>query len=163
MISQSLKFIFESVEWNQNTSSIICKYKLESDSNEIKNFVEKIYLPENFKIPISVNKKNLFFQLLTDIHLILGISYWKLYCPSKIKIKSCSLSKKQSEFWNKVYTTGLGEFYFRNNILPIPEVSFPFEENLIENTIKLDLNESAIVAIGGGKDSIVSIEMLKKI
>ena len=52
---------------------------------------------------------------LDALMLFLGISYWKLSAPNEIKITNNFLNKKQAEFWNLVFTKGMGELY-KNNI-----------------------------------------------
>jgi len=63
--------------------------------------------------------------------LILGISYWKAYCPKEIIIESNSLNKEQAEFWDTVYIKGLGEFFYKNKIDFRGLIKFPFNENAV--------------------------------
>ena len=66
-----------------------------------------------------------------------------------------------SEFWNKIYSIGLGEFYFKNKIDFRGMVNFPYSENLRLISDNIISHKRALVAIGGGKDSIVTAELLK--
>lgn len=98
--------------------------------------------------------------VLNSLHLILGISYWKTYCPKKITITNLSLSERQAQFWNTVYTKGLGELFYKNSIDFRGLVKFPFgNPNVFATT--LSQSERAVVLLGAGKDSIVSGELLK--
>src|SRR5581483_8917424 len=106
-------------------------------------------------------KKPILEAILNNIHLALGISYWKTYCPKTLKINEFSLTKEQAEFWNMVYTKGLGEFFFRNNIDFRGLINFPFEEKEAEKPTQLSLPNRSLVFFGGGKDSAVSVELLK--
>jgi len=122
-------------------------------------FEEKIYLPK----PISSTvDKEVLKELLFNLHLALGISYWKMHCSPVIEIKSRKLTKEQSLFWELVYTKGLGEFYYRNNIDFRTLVSFPFAENASAQPKDITLKKRQLVGIGGGKDSVVTWERLKK-
>ena len=78
-----------------------------------ERFEEKIFLPK--PITESVDK-DLLNVLLFNLHLALGISYWKMKCLPKMEIESGVLSLEQAQFWNLIYTKGLGEFYYRNKI-----------------------------------------------
>jgi len=122
-------------------------------------FEEKLYLPK--PIPHGVDR-GVLKQLLFNLHLALGISYWKMHCSPVIEIKSGKLTKEQSLFWELVYTKGLGEFYFRKNIDFRTLVSFPFMENAPIQAKELVLRKRQLVGIGGGKDSVVTWERLKK-
>ena len=154
----------------KNEQEINFNYQL-----KIKNrkyfFQEKILLPK--PISKSINQ-NLLDKVLYSLSFILGISYFKTYCPKKIFFSNYQLTKKQADFWNKVYTKGLGEFFYKNKIDFRNLIQFPFSNRknkklfpskLLETS--LNKNESqrqdrAILGIGGGKDSIVAAEILKK-
>ena len=142
-------------------------------------FTETIILP---KIPVVTDKK-IISKLLKGLHIILGISYYKLYYPKKIKL-NYDLSKKEADFWNVVYQKGLGEFFYKNKLDPkiSPQFSFSKENSQInadspakvfaesknlggQAQINADArknNKRCLVGIGGGKDSIVTGELLKK-
>lgn len=122
-------------------------------------FEEKLYLPK--PISDSVDAEVL-KGLLFNLHLALGVSYWKMKCTPHIVVKSGALGKEQAQFWNLVYTKGLGEFYYRNTIDFRNLVSFPFSESIIYTPKELSFLKRELVGIGGGKDSIVAWERLKK-
>ncbi len=99
-------------------------------------------------------------QILDSLHLILGISYYKLYCPSRVTIPY-KLTKEQADFWTTVYRKGLGEFAYRNKLDPNKFAKFPFSKVKIE-TVTFPDSERSLLGIGGGKDSIVAGELLKE-
>jgi len=148
-------FIFESYFVLPNKKEIHFNYKFKD-----LYFTEKIILPDG--IPANVEDE-IVNKVLESLHLILGISYFKIYCPKKIVIPY-HLSKAQAGFWNTVYTKGLGEFFYKNKIDFKNLIDFPY---LGKPKIQLrQLDEAkknrSLVGIGGGKDSIVAIELLKK-
>ena len=100
---------------------------------------------------------------MESLHLILGISYFKMYCPKKIIIPY-QLSKAQADFLNLVYTKGLGEFFYKNKIDFRNLINFPYVDMPAIQPRRLDeaKKNRSLVGIGGGKDSIVAIELLKK-
>src|SRR3989344_8851463 len=67
---------------------------------------------------------------LQMLHLIGGASYWKTCCPKEMRIEEYELTKDQAEFWNTVYTKGMGEFFYRNDIDFRGLVNFPRSEGL---------------------------------
>jgi len=155
MQSKEDAFIFESYSVLSNKKAIHFNYKYKDLS-----FTEKIILPD--PIPANVENK-LVNKVFESLHLILGISYFKMYCPKKIIIPYY-LSKAQASFWNTVYTKGLGEFFYKNkidfrNLIDFPYVDMP---NIQPPRLCVGWQGRALIGIGGGKDSIVAIELLKK-
>ena len=100
--------------------------------------------------------------IFDSLHILLGISYWKLVCPKDIRLSSQQLTQKQAQFWNTVYTKGLGEFYYRNSIDFRDLVQFPFTEKTTSIPGSKTFSNRSLVLLGSGKDSIVSSELLKK-
>ena len=148
-------FIFESYEFNKEKREINLFYSLD---NKVF-FCEKIILPSNdyFEFDEKPLDKALF-----NLHLIAGVSYYKTYCPEEIKISSGTLSKEQAVFWNELYTKGLGEFFFKNNIDFRGLVNFPFKKDVCSSASSVKLPSRALVPLGGGKDSIVATELMKQ-
>lgn len=109
------------------------------------------------KIPPTLLK-----EFLKNLHLALGISYYKLYCPGTIKTPY-ALNEWESGFWHDLYERGLGEFFYRNQIDYRGLIHFPFNKKAKEFVpVSLPTKESALLGIGGGKDSIVAGEFLKQ-
>ncbi|MFA6393537.1 MAG: hypothetical protein WCW25_01545 [Patescibacteria group bacterium] len=149
-------FTFDSFKLDKEKGEVFFSYNL----GENYKFTETL----RFEVrKIDWNKVNeaALNKVLFNLHLIIGISYWKTFCPKKIIVNSGSLSKKQSEFWNKVYGIGLGEFYYKNNIDFRGLAIFPYGKN-ISGSANLSLKDRALVPIGGGKDSIAAAEILKE-
>ncbi len=92
------------------------------------------------------------------------ISYWKTTCSPKVIITPHSLDDKQVAWWKKLYFQGLGEFFYLNGI-NASERSFMSissqGERVSLSTIELD-TDKVIVPIGGGKDSVVTLELLRR-
>lgn len=156
----------------KRTAFIFKGWKIKKD-NEISFFYQinnppinqkSILFEEKIMLPMSILQPNdnLLTITLNNLSLILGISYWKLFCPKEIKINHFSLSKKQAEFWNIVYTNGLGEFFYQNKIDYQQLIKFPFEKKIQIKFFKKQFTQRGLLGIGGGKDSIVAIEELKR-
>ena len=91
------------------------------------------------------------------------VSYWKIACPKKVVIKPFALSESQKAFWRKLYYNGLGEFLYLNSIT-VSEADLMQIESLGEKPfarIGLPLEEKTLVPVGGGKDSVVTLECLR--
>ncbi len=155
---EPLKSTFEFTGYNFEGKKVHFHYKITTSSEELK-FTETITLPGVSESDIPSGLQD---QILHSLHLILGISYWKLFCSPEIIIKTKPLTKDQADFWNTVYTKGLGEFFYKNKIEFSGLIKFPFQESVSQNSIPFPRKNRSLVGIGGGKDSIVTSELLKK-
>lgn len=149
------KFCFCGYNFDIKNSKIFFNYRIEFFNRDSLKFVETIILQN---VPEDLNQK-LIQKSLESLQLILGISYYKLYCPPKIVI-SFKLSKEQADFWNIVYKKGLGEFLYRNKLDLNQLARFPYSKIKI-NSERTKACDRALLGIGGGKDSIVAVELLK--
>lgn len=109
-------------------------------------------------------------QALRLLHLIAGVSYYKAAVPAEIRIDSYGIDADTAALLALIYENGLGEFAYRNGLNLRGKIQFPVgarwsatEERQValERAPTLGLREHALVAIGGGKDSLVSIEALR--
>jgi len=152
----NLQFIFKGHDSNLEKGEANFHFAYRGDKN--LDFTEKISFPSvKNQIPEALLK-----SLLDNLMLILGISYWKAYCPKEIVIESNFLTREQAEFWNIVYTKGLGEFFYKNKLDFRGLVNFPFVDSVKTTSASLPRKNRSLLAIGGGKDSIVVAEILKK-
>ena len=151
-----MKFIFKGHESDLEKREIFFHFGFEGEKNI--DFTEKIsFSPVAFKIPETLLK-----SLLDNLMLILGVSYWKAYCPKEIEIKDNFLTREQAEFWNTVYTKGMGEFYYKNKIDFRELINFPYNNKKAKGPTLFPRQNRSLVGIGGGKDSIVAAELLRK-
>ena len=132
------------------------------------------------------NAEEILDRMIFSLGMVETISYYKITCPGTVVIECGSLTEWQKKWWQKLYRNGLGEFMYINGIEYIePEELVKFEvpaenrEALKENAVsqggKEDyaglsdgaalhdkrVYEGALVPVGGGKDSVVSLEILK--
>lgn len=152
-------FIFESYSFDPKTGRIALRYSLD---DELK-FEETLLIPT--PIPNPTPNPSLDAALFA-LHLIGGISYYKTCCPKKIEIRSGVLTKAQTQFWNAVYTKGLGEFFYKNDIDFQRLVRFPADKNICPTPSPSPSpaergKHKVLLPIGGGKDSIVTLEKLR--
>jgi UDP-N-acetylmuramoylalanine--D-glutamate ligase len=159
-----MKLIPKTFEFTTHTlepkkARVVFEYEVKFANHEVIKYSEAIIFPKSFsitKIP-----PELLENLLIGVQLILGISYYKLYLPTEIKT-SFALSKEQAEFWDTVYRKGLGEFFYTNKISSRRLINFPYDKKIKPGAQRLERKNRALVGIGGGKDSIVVFELLKK-
>ncbi len=104
------------------------------------------------------------------------ISYWKAFCSPYIDIHCGALTTRQKHWWFKLYQHGLGEFFHTNGMeVPGEEMlqftshqNFPWEalcqplKPQGEDPDAIFQPGQVLVPVGGGKDSVVTLELLKK-
>lgn len=106
--------------------------------------------------------------MVFDIGMIELISYWKCACPPTVRVLCGGLTDEQIAFWLKLYWNGLGEFFYTNGIHDTPEAFMKVEsgKRKVENSAiqngNSPLSTSYLVPIGGGKDSVVTLELLRR-
>ena len=101
-------------------------------------------------------------RALRLLHLVAGVSYYKAAVPGQIRIDSYAIDADTAAMLEQVYLNGLGEFAYRNGLDLHGRIRFPFDADAAGAAAPaLGLPQRALVAIGGGKDSLVSIEALR--
>jgi len=161
------RFIYDSFSYQIEGTNLNIKwfFKLEPD----------ISFTPTLSIPLSANLANLQDPTLETVIFNLGmvemISYWKVSCAPIIEIKPRSLTETEQAWWLKLFTLGLGEFFFTNQIdfTAADLITFEFDHDAQPSPVintqanqPPQLKKSLLLPLGGGKDSLVSLELLKK-
>ena len=141
---------------------------------DIKYYDEYIFVTYDFeikdlmrfnptlKVPLSIN--NYDKNVVEAIVFLAGLSeipsYWKPTCSPNIIIECGSLDEKQISWLKKLIFNGLGEFFYVNKINPnydnfVNIISTGKMHTVIDN----NNYDGYLVAVGGGKDSITSLEI----
>ncbi len=105
-----------------------------------------------------------FQTFVFHLGLIELLSYWKAACPSRIVIRAGMLNDEQIAWWRDLYLHGLGEFFYRNKIdfSPVDFLCFEIDSTREIPSCALPLLEGELVLVGGGKDSSLMLEILRK-
>lgn len=152
---------------NKYDTFIYDNYEIEELENTTKityNFIVPSltqYKPtlEVKKFKIDSFTKNLIFH----IGLVELVSYWKATCSKNVIIKAGYINKEQIEFFKKLYFYGLGELFYTNGITPNYDDFINIKCELKEQNIKIPnyVGNGNLIPIGGGKDSNVTLEIMK--
>lgn len=110
-------------------------------------------------------KENFLENILFQIGMVEMISYWKAACPPQITIHPYALTSEQKTWWKRLFYKGLGEFLYLNDISVSMDdlVNFRFPGKRKPQPFHLNLEESVVIPVGGGKDSVVTLELLHDI
>lgn len=164
------EFVYESYQYDVQSDGlhIVFTFRLGKDIV----FQPSAFIPSRPFLDFS-QPAEMLDTLVFNIGMIELVSYWKCACPPKVRIECGTLDSQQAAFWKKIYWRGLGEFFYTNGI-----------EATIDNFMEMECGEwgmelyqgaatspqygltrvSApapyIVPVGGGKDSVVTLELL---
>lgn len=154
-------FIFEKYSFSTDCNTLSIEYFFNLSDKYF--FKPKLIFQKRKFYKAEILSDSILSNLVFNLGMIELISYWKTTCSPEIIIKPHSLTKEQISWWKKLYFNGLGEFFYLNNI-KTDNNSFVRIKSTSENKLlrfEFDFNDDLIVPIGGGKDSIVTIETLK--
>lgn len=163
-------FKYKDYSIEEDKESIILKYSFEIDNLSAFNPCIKI-TKKNLKL--DSDKKYLknikVLETVFFIGMIEVISYIKATCSKNIIVECGKLDEYQKEWFIKLYYNGLGEMLYTNGIniskdelfnITINENINVFKEK--ENNMQFDGMSGNLILVGGGKDSCVTLELLKK-
>ncbi|KPJ56876.1 hypothetical protein AMJ49_03635 [Parcubacteria bacterium DG_74_2] len=156
------KFVFEKYAWriSEKDLEISFKFKMGSD---IK-FNPKVVIKNVNKNQIKRVEDSVLNNLIFHLGLIELLSYWKTACPPEIEIRAGFLNGEQIKFWRDLILKGMGQFFYENRI-DFTRPSFlkikATADAVLIGYYKEKLENRILVPIGGGKDSIITLEILK--
>ncbi len=154
-MSTATTFAFADFTISDSRREVFFDYCVSFSDDRSLNFQEKILFPVDLPdLPVIV-------KLLQALHIGLGISYYKAFLPPKFELEQ-PLSTKEAAFWNTTYLHGLGEFLYTNQLDPSRLASFQ-ASTPIDEPVAVEATDGVILALGGGKDSIVAGELLKQL
>jgi hypothetical protein len=149
-------FIYRDFTVQDDLKTVYFNYELMHDD-------ENHSLTETLVFPSELPKTAAIQRALRSLHIALGISYYKIFLPPVI---TCPYAMDGSEatFWNDVFQNGLSEFLYVNKLSKSKIAKFVAQLGVqFDPPEKTVAGGKAILGIGGGKDSIVAGELLKKL
>lgn len=102
-------------------------------------------------------------RLIFSLGMTELVSYWKITCSPTVRILCGDLSAQWQNWWKQLYFGGLGEFFYRNGINTDFDafMQFSCEGKPLDDTPSPKKLSGRLIPVGGGKDSIVSLNLLK--
>lgn len=158
-------FIYEgfTIKDSQQSLEIVYSYILQGEKDSIP-ISHTVTIEKNFII--SSCDRSLIENVAFHLGLAETINYWKAVCSPLTIIKPYKLTAEQLVFWEKLFYNGLGEFLYRNDIYGHIQASelvkIVCEEEAPAIPVPMECTlEGSLIPVGGGKDSIVTLELLK--
>jgi UDP-N-acetyl-alpha-D-muramoyl-L-alanyl-L-glutamate epimerase len=153
-------FIYEGFEFKADTSSINVHYRFNISDHFI--FTPALSIPLKKGVDLQRVPAGLIENILFHIGMTELVSYWKCTCSPTIIIRNYRLTEEQKNWWKKLYYNGLGEFMYMNDIRIGEEelVRIESEDGIALLPFHLPVNDECLIPVGGGKDSVVTLELL---
>ncbi len=130
--------------------------------------VERITFPE--APPLAPERADAFAVALAWLHAVAGVSYYKAGVPQQVRFESGVPDAMAIDLLESVYRHGLAEFAYRNGLNLDERVHFPHAQTAGQDAgagsdpvaAAIGLPPRTLIPIGGGKDSLVVIEAVKR-
>jgi len=150
------QFIFRDYRYDAAASTLSLQYRFK----EGPCFEEKLVFDFAHR-SLSRADVEVLDRIFRLIFLLSGISYYKAFLPKILVCEAFALDRNITEFLHKFYEEGLAEFAFRNGISLHNHFQFQASLRPSDPPIALDLPRKTCVPVGGGKDSLVTVECLR--
>jgi UDP-N-acetyl-alpha-D-muramoyl-L-alanyl-L-glutamate epimerase len=122
-------------------------------------FVERFDLPVAGPLELSQIEKAQ--GLLALLHWTAGVSYFKTALPEAISCEAGTPPPATAAFLEALYSDGLGEFAYRNDLAALPRPRFPVDRAAAGAPARGGEGR-VLVPVGGGKDSAVALEVVRR-
>lgn len=154
---------FSFLECNYDAQSGVARLSYAFDAGP--ELVEQITFP-HAPWPPEASRQASFRRALEILHLVAGVSYYKAGLNRCIQVSDNRSLGGLHDFLTELYVSGLAEFGYVNEVDVAARVDFPDEKALPDSRGRsarpLILPDRALVAMGGGKDSLVALDIMRR-
>ena len=153
-------FTFPSYSIDFATGEVLFDYALTGPDGD-QRFTEVITLPLPAE-PVSDATAARLARVLELLHVVAGVSYYKAAAPPRLVLPA-PLGSAAVELVTAVYTKGLAEYAYRNALPHVLTLRPEVPAGSVETAAPWDNSDRRpLSAVGGGKDSIVTLEALRR-
>lgn len=153
-------FSFVNIERADDTGEVVFHYRLNGDVP--RDFAERIVFSVQDEGEVDWRSAETVLPLLGAV---LGLSYYKTAAPPRYEIAVDGIAEASIEFLRDAIHHGLGEFAYRAGLPGLLDVDIdvtrPFALVVPPTDISSDRLDRPLVPLGGGKDSVVTVESLR--
>ena len=176
------RFAYRGYEIEENESCLRLTYRFETVG--LSEFAPVWVFPKAEGDCHRWSKDRLMQDMIFSLGMVELVSYWKIACPPTVAVEAGWLNQDQIDWWKDLYFNGLGEFFYVNGIEEADPNHFMnircagrCKERHAAWGAEIDGNGKAagisavnsdslasggvLVPIGGGKDSAVTLELLR--
>ncbi|WP_106331102.1 hypothetical protein [Actinoplanes italicus] len=126
------------------------------DGPEPLRFTETITLP----VPADPTVPEALTRVLDLLHVVAGVSYFKVGAPARV-VAPKPVPAEAAALFTAVYTKGMAEYAYRNQLPHVLELTVETPGLVPSAEHTGTLAGRPLSAVGGGKDSIVTLEILR--
>ncbi|MEV0605381.1 hypothetical protein AB0I61_03280 [Polymorphospora rubra] len=153
-------FTFPSYSFDPDSGVASFDYALDGPDGGVR-FTETVTFPLPERPPAAETMLT-FHRVLELLHLVAGVSYYKAAAPPSLAAPA-PLGTAATALVQAVYTRGLAEYAYRNELPHVLELVLDVPVGQLPAPTVVDTSDRRpLSAVGGGKDSIVSLEALRQ-
>lgn len=149
-------FHFTGAEFDESTATLSLEYRFDDGPA----LTETLTFP-GARLPLDEGRRRSLHHAMKALHLAAGVSYYKAGIPPRISMEGGGLPPAVAYFFREFYEHGLGEFAWRNGLSLSERLDFPVDGARRWHAAPAELPEGVVVPLGGGKDSLVALEMVR--
>ena len=169
------RFAYRGYELEENDSCLKITYRFETLG--LSEFAPVWVFPKAEGDCRRWSEDRLMQDMIFSLGMVELVSYWKIACPPTVTVEAGRLNQDQIDWWKDLYFNGLGEFFYVNGIKEADPNHFmdiqcagqlkapctdQYKERHEECGVETDgKGNGVLVPIGGGKDSAVTLELLR--
>jgi UDP-N-acetyl-alpha-D-muramoyl-L-alanyl-L-glutamate epimerase len=163
---------FRSVGWtfDDQNGEVVCRYALDFDDGHSIELAEHYVFPNvDSRVDSRVDpgvldgdRRVIVGRLLDHLCVIAGLSYYKLAAPPQVIVEHGAWTEADAAYHRALLTNGLGEFSWENDLALLdPEWTYLHIGGTAPQPLVCAHANGPLTPVGGGKDSCVSIELLR--
>lgn len=153
MKSLYAQFIFEDYHFDETARMLTLCYSFDS----VASFTESF----RFNFDFVAYDPKLLDRACQTLFFLAGVSYYKAYLAPELVVKKGDIDHADATFFSTTYERGLGEFFYVNRLDPHTRIPFPATTESVSPVNSAEKNDGLLIGVGGGKDSLVSVELLR--
>jgi hypothetical protein len=153
-------FRYTAVDFDESTGEAVFGFQL--TGAKTVDFAERV----TFTMPADAASADLSRAraVLVLLGAVLGLSYYKAAAPGRYEVEPAGLTAQARDYLRETLHNGLAEFAYRNDLPALLDPEIVLVAGVADRAPAADFAawrlDSPVVPIGGGKDSVVSVESL---
>lgn len=154
-------FEFKSWHFDPQSGQLDLYYK----DSKYGDFCERFFFPEFEDKPVArqyARRQVVIDQAIEQLFWMVGVSYYKTQLADNLAFQGGMPAPEQALWLTQTWQSGLAELAHQNDLPWLSQIEFPSDTKMVEQADFQSLRPRSLVAIGGGKDSMVSIEFLRQ-